>query len=255
MMDLRCIAERYNDAGELPTTVQAHAKAAICGIIFCNGFAGRCMEWPLLTLAHFREQVESNKEYILCFHPQDSTRLRRPRNVDSTRHACVDALLCTSASSRRMCPLLGSCAKHDRRLQRARVVVPCCPQILAAELHKTNRQLVEEIWLSTTQDSSRDSCRRALKLCEFEALCTSRARRPSLSAALVKAVLGEPVLWPSHHSVTDVEAMSKGLAGIPWDVEAEIGDQVHQDADNADTDDVVFDWWEFGAVFWRHEAV
>ena len=72
-----------------------------------------------------------------------------------------------------------------------------------------------------------------------------------LSVALVKAVLGESVPWPLHHSVTDVEAMSKGSASIPWetDADAEIGDQVDQGADNADTDDIVFDGWEFRTVF------
>lgn len=66
MIDLRCISEKFQGEVALPAAARAHANADLCGIIFLNGFAGRCMEWALLTLEHFQAQMAKDKNYILC---------------------------------------------------------------------------------------------------------------------------------------------------------------------------------------------
>ena len=58
MVNLRKIAAAFADKPELTPGARAQANNDITGIIFLNGFAGRCMEWAPPTSAHFQEQVE-----------------------------------------------------------------------------------------------------------------------------------------------------------------------------------------------------
>ena len=66
MRILAQIERRSADLAELPKVVQTEANSAILFIIFCNGFAGRCMEWPLLSMAHFSKQIADGKDFIVC---------------------------------------------------------------------------------------------------------------------------------------------------------------------------------------------
>ena len=66
MVNLRCIAAAFADKPELTPGARAQANNDITGTIFLNGFAGLCMEWALLALAHFQEQVDDGCDNIVC---------------------------------------------------------------------------------------------------------------------------------------------------------------------------------------------
>ena len=63
---MRCIGQHYVDAPELPTAARAVANMNIVGIIFFNGFAGRCLEWSLLSLQHVVDQTIKGLDYVVC---------------------------------------------------------------------------------------------------------------------------------------------------------------------------------------------
>ena len=45
MLRLRCLREHFKDKDELPEAVHVTATADLVGVMFLNGFAGRCAEW------------------------------------------------------------------------------------------------------------------------------------------------------------------------------------------------------------------
>ena len=66
MMTLIAIQKEYLGKDVLPRGVRGLANAAIIGVIYCNGFAGRCGEWCVLKLEHFRAQMKKGRDYVLC---------------------------------------------------------------------------------------------------------------------------------------------------------------------------------------------
>ena len=66
MVTLIAIRREYDGRDELPWQVQGLANAAMIGVIYCNGFAGRSGEWCVLKLQDFRFQMKKNKNYVVC---------------------------------------------------------------------------------------------------------------------------------------------------------------------------------------------
>ena len=66
MMTLIGIQREYVGQDILPLRVQGLANAAMIGVIYCNGFGGRCGEWCILKLRDFRAQMKRGKSYVLC---------------------------------------------------------------------------------------------------------------------------------------------------------------------------------------------
>ena len=65
-MTLIGIQREYGEYDTLPRHVQGLANAAMIGVIYCNGYGGRCGEWCVLKLQDFRAQMKKKKEYVLC---------------------------------------------------------------------------------------------------------------------------------------------------------------------------------------------
>ena len=78
MVNLRKIAAAFADKPELTPGARAQANNDITGIIFLNGFAGRCMEWAPPTSAHFQEQVEGGCDYIVCTTHKNKSSVWKP---------------------------------------------------------------------------------------------------------------------------------------------------------------------------------
>ena len=66
MMTLIGIQREFLGQDALPQRVQGLANAAMIGVIYCNGFGGRCGEWCVLKLRDFRAQMKRGKNYVLC---------------------------------------------------------------------------------------------------------------------------------------------------------------------------------------------
>ena len=66
MMTLIGIQREYLGEDILPLRVQGLANAAMIGVIYCNGFGGRCGEWCILKLRDFRAQMKKGRSYVLC---------------------------------------------------------------------------------------------------------------------------------------------------------------------------------------------
>ena len=56
----------YIDRAVLPRDIQGYANALVVGVIYCNGFGGRCREWSILTKDHFLNQMRRHRDYVVC---------------------------------------------------------------------------------------------------------------------------------------------------------------------------------------------
>ena len=66
MLSLRYLEKYYSKESELPLGARARANADLVGIVFCNGFGGRSMDWAKLPMTHFEEAIANNLDYVIC---------------------------------------------------------------------------------------------------------------------------------------------------------------------------------------------
>jgi hypothetical protein len=66
MKQLICIKAKYAACEQLPPPAQAEATSIMIGIIWLNGFGGRKMEWEVMTLEHFSQQMAKGFDYLVC---------------------------------------------------------------------------------------------------------------------------------------------------------------------------------------------
>ena len=75
-MTLIGIQREYGEYDTLPRHVQGLANAAMIGVIYCNGFGGRCGEWCILKLKDFRAQMKKKKGVRALHEAQDEPLVR-----------------------------------------------------------------------------------------------------------------------------------------------------------------------------------
>ena len=63
---LICLEREYGEVEALSRIFQGQANAIMVGIIYCNGFDGRCMEWSILELGHFMQQIKAGCDHAVC---------------------------------------------------------------------------------------------------------------------------------------------------------------------------------------------
>ena len=66
MLCHRCIREHFKDKDQLPEAASATATVDLVGVIFLNGFAGRCAGWEALTVDNFNAQIDKGLDIIVC---------------------------------------------------------------------------------------------------------------------------------------------------------------------------------------------
>ena len=66
MAVLHQVYTEHGTADKLPIAAQAVATTAMVGIIFYNGFAGRKAEWEIMDKAYVQQQLDANKDYLVC---------------------------------------------------------------------------------------------------------------------------------------------------------------------------------------------
>lgn len=66
MTELYCIGKTYVGTDSMPPGIAACATRLMIGIIWLNGFAGRKMEWALMLADHFRDQMAKGLDFLIC---------------------------------------------------------------------------------------------------------------------------------------------------------------------------------------------
>ena len=66
MSALIWLRREYSDRAVLPRDIQGDANALVVGVIYCNGFGGRCREWSILTKEHFLNQMRRHRDFVVC---------------------------------------------------------------------------------------------------------------------------------------------------------------------------------------------
>ena len=66
MIDLRFISLHAIGLDTVPDRLHSAATAAMVGILWFNGFAGRSKEWELMSMDAIREAFSSNRDYLVC---------------------------------------------------------------------------------------------------------------------------------------------------------------------------------------------
>lgn len=66
MVGLRFMSLHAMEMDTLPEKLHSAATAAMVGILWFNGFAGRSKEWELMTMDVVRATISSNLDYVAC---------------------------------------------------------------------------------------------------------------------------------------------------------------------------------------------
>ena len=66
MLDLQAYVDHWSAEETVPMHVQREASTILAGIIYLNGYAGRCKEWQSMTSAHVRQQIAKGLDYLVC---------------------------------------------------------------------------------------------------------------------------------------------------------------------------------------------
>ena len=66
MLALQGILASRCNAANFTRGEQGTANAAVVGIIFCNGFGGRKLEWESMLASHVTEQLNAGRDHLVC---------------------------------------------------------------------------------------------------------------------------------------------------------------------------------------------
>ena len=250
----------------LPEQLQSKANACLVGIIFCDGFAGRCQEWTLMKFDDVQKAIADGQDWILC--PLHKTshvygslakwlapgvveamktymRLPRPTNVAT--------LLVPPRAHTETVAINKNIARF------ARVHLPSnCEVPTATLLRKSFHTVLMN--LTDTED-------KLLKLVEvIDAHSTAVARKhyvlrdpaadAKLAKRLVAVTLGDTVPWPQEGEIDTYITGPQLELTLPHcnndmhvdSAELYTGDQ-HVAAEMEDEDDDELDWWGFASTF------
>lgn len=257
MIDLRCIAQHYVDAPELPAAARAVANMIIVGIIFLNGFAGRCLEWSLLSLQHVVEQTSKGLDYVVCKNHKtsrvygDLAKWLAPGTV-----AAMECYAGLPRDGNITSFLVPTNPKADH------VVVPEClvrfsKKYLPIGFTRPTVNLLRKYFhtalinMTSTHDALLNVMRKIDAHSTSVALNHYVLRDPEadakLARVLVSAVLGETVPWPGQDTLGDVQIACKALLEFASSkAYAATGGEID---DLNEPDDMELDWWDAGAAF------
>jgi hypothetical protein len=84
MNTLMHISTMHRQSDKLDAKTRTEANACMTGIIFLNGYAGRCGEWSRLSYEHFESQMNRNLNYILCSTHKTSHQYGDPSRAKKT---------------------------------------------------------------------------------------------------------------------------------------------------------------------------
>ena len=65
-MVLKDLAQRYAGKEHLPKAARGTANACVAGAIVLDTFAGRKMEWEIMTCKDVKEMLEEDRDYMVC---------------------------------------------------------------------------------------------------------------------------------------------------------------------------------------------
>ena len=239
MMTLIGIQKEYLGKDVLPRGVQGLANAAIVGVIYCNGFAGRCGEWCRLKLAHFRAQMKKDRGYVVCQEHKTShiygdlakwlatgTRYAMSTYADLPRRDDCDTFLQPTFEGVRAVDVHYALRRFGEKF------LPDCPQKPTVNLmrkwyhtklmtmSKTEAQLYKLMERIDAHTPGVAAKHYVLKNPEHDA---------KLAKILVHEVLGEPVPWPKEMEDIPLSKLKDKIKVMPSSVspneESEVPDE------------------------------
>ena len=241
MLSLRCIAEHYKDKPELPSAAQARANADLVGIVYCNGFAGRCMEWSTLPMAHFEHAVANNLDFVVC--PKHKTMHHHGHLAKWLAPGTLAAMRCYSNLPRRegVTTFFHSVGARTAEvnipgalLNFSKTYLPPPPEFTRPGVNLLRKWYHTHLMnLTKTEDALLDVMKRidahSNDVAKRHYVLRDPQQDAKLAQLLVFAVLGQTVQWPEHHPLDDaqVEAQSR----LPDIVD---GPDVEDDAEEID---------------------
>ena len=225
-LQLMHIARASHGATDLSEAMQSDANACLVGIIFCDGFAGRCQEWELMLRETVDEALSSGQDWLLC-----STHKMSRTYGDLAKWIApgvVQALKCYLSLPRRptCSTLLVPC-----RATTEHVHVPnalwkfACDHLPSGDYSKPTVNLLRKYFHTILMDLSRseEKLLELMKVIDAHSVSVARkhyvlrdpAKDANLAKQLVKVALKETVPWPSAGELEACYSGGEGQLSLP----------------------------------------
>ena len=257
MVCLHYIFVTYTNVEALPAAVQSAANAALVGILYLNGFAGRKMEWEVLLASYILEQFANGLDYIVC--DQHKTAYIYGSLAKWLAPGTIEAIKVYLKLPRRsdilsfLVPCFATTARADiaKHLQHfGKTYLPTAPVWPTVNLLRK--------WYHTVLCKMARAEEHVLKM--FEVIDAHRphtARKhyvlqtpaddAALAKALVHAMIKEPVPWPTHLELENEGAKNMALKHIEVasEMQMPVADQEGDNcSEESDSDDLGLEYCE-----------
>ena len=252
MRSLMWLTREYSDRVVLPRDVQGYANALVVGVIYCNGFGGRCKEWGLLTKEHFMNQTKRERDYVVC-------------STHKTSHIYGDlAKWLAPGTTQAMLEYL----KLPRRDDVTTFLHPATTDTPVVDVHHALKMFAARVMPANREGLTVNLLRkwyhtRLMKMCRTEHDLMERLARfdahsgvtaarsyillepeddANLAKMLVESVLGKCVPWPEPHDVPGEGFRPKGFD--PTQTTTETTDVTYEASDEEE-----LEWFQGAELF------
>lgn len=257
MATLHTIHELYKGHKTLPKEVQAAANSAMVGIFWLNGFGGRKKEIERMLREHCWEQLRNNLDFLLCHdHKTSNTYGSLAKWIAEGTAEAIRIYLslpCRPEVKTFLVPI----KEHQDTISIPAAFKRFCKVYLPKTYTWPTVNLMRKWYHTELSKQTRTEDKFLQLMRSVDGHSPNVARRhyvlqtpaddARLAKALVHAMIGKPVPWPSDSELKKLRNKSPELPQILEGNALALGEG--DDSDEEDVDEQDMGWWEFAERF------
>ena len=243
----------------LPEGTQAEANACLVGILFCDGFAGRCQEWEIMLFKDVEAAFAEGRDWLRC-----STHKTSNTYGDLAKWlapGAVEAIKCYMRLPRRpdVQELIVPPRAGTKHAGVPRALWSFAQKHLPTGYTKPTVNLLRKFFHTYLTEMTRteDKLLEVLKVIDAHSVAVARKhyvlRDPAVDAKLaeqlVKLALGKTVPWPGATELEDYGVKEGGTLALPnAGLSFSDGKEEYVEEESDDENDILI-YWNGGECF------